>query len=288
MLAPSTALAALLLLSAADGKAPGYARPELLEEPSGLTRLIENGKVRVLDCRDRNAYLAGHVPGAVRLDASDWARGFDPGDRAGWSKRIGTLGIDTDTTVVVYDDSRAKDAARVWWILRFWGVHDVRLLNGGWKGWRDSGGGVEKGDHAVAAVEPRLEPRPERLATKTFLLEQLGGKSQVVDARTEGEYCGTAATAKRNGAVPGAVHLEWSDTLDTAGRFKSAAELARVFRDAGIDVARPSVTYCQSGGRAAVMAFALELMGGKDVRNYYRSWAEWGNAADTPVVRPKK
>jgi thiosulfate/3-mercaptopyruvate sulfurtransferase len=107
-----------------------------------------------------------------------------------------------------------------------------------------------------------------------------------VDARSAEEYCGTADTAKRNGAIPGAVHLEWSDTVDKAGRFKSPEELTKLFREAGIDPSRPSITYCQSGGRAAVMAFALELMGGKDVRNYYRSWSEWGNSEDTPVVKP--
>ena len=71
-------------------------------------------------------------------------------------------------------------------------------------------------------------------------------------------------------------------------RFKSAEELSKLFRAAGIDPARPALTYCQSGGRASVVAFALDLMGGADVRNYYRSWAEWGNADDTPIVLPKK
>ena len=60
-------------------------------------------------------------------------------------------------------------------------------------------------------------------------------------------------------------------------------------REAGIDPKRPAVTYCLSGGRAAVMAFTLELMGGDKVRNYYRSWAEWGNAENTPIEKaPKK
>jgi thiosulfate/3-mercaptopyruvate sulfurtransferase len=64
--------------------------------------------------------------------------------------------------------------------------------------------------------------------------------------------------------------------------------LAKLFKDAGIDLARPAVTHCQSGGRASVTVFALELMGAGDVRNYYRSWAEWGNDPDTPIVRPRQ
>ena len=62
--------------------------------------------------------------------------------------------------------------------------------------------------------------------------------------------------------------------------------MTKLFEKAGIDPSKPAITYCQSGGRAAVLAFVLELMGGKDVRNYYRSWSEWGNDPDTPVVKP--
>jgi thiosulfate/3-mercaptopyruvate sulfurtransferase len=274
-------LAAVLLLPA------DYPRPELLVEAADLAR-EPPASVRVLDCRGKGAYSEGHVPGAVWLHVLDWMRTFGEGeDREAWAKKVGALGIDVDTKVVLYDDSRAKDAARAWWILRYWGVRDVRLLNGGWQAWKASGGAVEKAENRPPAVEPRLAPQAGRLATRAKVLQSLKGEAQIVDARSREEYCGTADTAKRNGAIPGAVHLEWSDTLDRAGRFRSAPELAKLFRDAGIDPARPSITYCQSGGRAAVMAFALELMGGKEVRNYYRSWAEWGNADDTPVVQPK-
>jgi thiosulfate/3-mercaptopyruvate sulfurtransferase len=70
-------------------------------------------------------------------------------------------------------------------------------------------------------------------------------------------------------------------------RFKPAPELAKIFQEAGIDLKRPAITYCQSGGRASVVAFALELMEADAVRDYYRRWAEWGNAEDTPIARPK-
>ena len=86
-------------------------------------------------------------------------------------------------------------------------------------------------------------------------------------------------------------HLEWIDLMDkTTRRFKSADEIGKLFNDAGIDLKAKTATHCQSGGRASVMAFGLELMGAKDVSNYYRSWSEWGNSDDTPVVpgKPKK
>ena len=102
-------------------------------------------------------------------------------------------------------------------------------------------------------------------------------------------HCGVADTAKRNGTIPGATHLDWTDLIDAkTKRYKTAEELSALFKAKGIDPAKPAVTYCQSGGRASVMAFALELMGGRPAANYYRSWSEWGNADDTPVVKPEK
>ncbi len=288
----SLSLCCLALLSCVpvpeDGSA-AYPRASLLVEARDLERLQADRSVRLLDARGKGLYQDSHVPGAVWVDHLDWARAFakDP-DAREWTRRLGKLGIDADTRVVVYDDG-VKDAARIWWILRYLGVADVRLLNGGWRAWQASGGKIEKETHPPAEVRPKLDPQTGRLARKDQILNGLKEKPpQIVDARSSEEYCGRAETARRNGSIPGARHLEWSDTLDkTTGRFKSAAELTRLFREAGIDPARPTVTYCQSGGRASVMAFALELMGGKEVSNYYRSWAEWGDADDTPVVKPE-
>src|SRR5206468_2590695 len=130
-----------------------------------------------------------------------------------------------------------------------WGVRDVRLLNGGWGGWVKAGGKIEKGENKPAPVTPNLVAQTGRLATKADVLAALKGKpGQILDARSIGEHCGMVEKAKRSGAIPGAIHLEWSDTLDRkTGRFKSAGELARLFKDAGIDPARPATTYCQSG-----------------------------------------
>jgi thiosulfate/3-mercaptopyruvate sulfurtransferase len=279
-------LAVVLPLPAAE---PAYPRPELLVEAADLARPGQVDRFVILDARGRAAYQDGHIPTAVWVDHAAWARAFGDGqDAEGWAKRVGELGIDGRKPVVVYDDARCKDAARIWWILRYWGVRDVRLFNGGWKAWPAAGGAVEKTANRPRPAEFKLAAQARRLSTKKELLKLLEDRPpQIVDARSADEHCGVADTTKRNGAIPGAKHLEWSDTLNRNGRFKSAAELAKLFKDAGIDPGKPAVTYCQSGGRAAVMAFALELMGGRDVRNYYRSWAEWGNADDTPVVKPR-
>lgn len=268
---------------------PDYPNPGLLVEPDGL----ELREFVVLDARPIDAFTAGRVPGARWVDASDWSKGFDQGqDIEGWRRRIGQLGLDRSSKVVVYDDNLTKDAARIWWILRFWGFDDVRLLNGGWKGWQASGRDTEQSPSVQPTpTRPELRPIAERLATKERLLSALDSHDlQIIDSRSEAEFCGEEALKnKRAGAIPGAVHLEWDDLLEPkSGRFLPPDEMSKQFVTAGIDLGRPAATHCQSGGRASVMAFAMELMGAKDVSNYYRSWHEWSNAEDTPVVKGVK
>ena len=133
-----------------------YPNPNLLVEPAGLAKAEVARPFVVLDARDRKAFDAERLPHARWVDAAAWAKAFGTGnDAQGWSEKVGRLGIDQDSRVVVYDARLSKDAARIWWILRYWGVADVRLLNGGWAGWKAAGLPVE-GD----------QPRP--IAAKTF------------------------------------------------------------------------------------------------------------------------
>ncbi len=281
----------VLLLVAAPAAPVNYPHPGQLVEASDLAKSLATGGIRILDVRPPEKYGDGHIPGAVRVDPAQWAKGFvQHPDRETWAKWIGAAGIaNTETPVVVYSDD-VKDAARIWWILRYWGLKNVRLLNGGWRAWQAAGGAVAKGPSAQAGSgEASLSPEAARLATKEQVLTDLEQKHfTIIDTRSEGEYCGDTKLAERGGSIPGAKHLEWVELIDRkTQRFKAAPELAKLFKDAGIDPKHPAITYCQSGGRAAVMAFALELMGGSEVRDYYRSWSEWGNAPDTPIVQPR-
>ncbi|MBX7106088.1 MAG: sulfurtransferase [Gemmataceae bacterium] len=279
----------LLALAMVATLGADYARPELLIDPLVPEHAGKLKASLILDVRPKAGYDAGHAPGSRWVDIAEWTRAFGAGDdAAGWSKRISALGISADSPVVVLDDVRSRDAARVWWILRYWGVKDVRILNGGWSGWTAAKFPVDAAAPRIVATTFQATPATKRHISKTQLLKTIPtGTMQLVDARSTAEHCGTQKmNNKRGGAMPGAKHLDWVDLLDKSGRFKSADELTKLFAAAGIDPKAPSATYCQSGGRASVMAFALELMGNNEVANYHASWAEWGNADDTPIVTP--
>jgi thiosulfate/3-mercaptopyruvate sulfurtransferase len=281
----------LMLAPAADeARPPQYAHAEMLIEAPELARAVAAKTVHVLDARPKAKYDAGHVPGALWVDSAAWGKAFaGTPDKEAWAKRLGEYGLEADAPVVVYGDD-AREPARVWWVLRYWGFKDVRLLNGGWLAWASGNSAMSKEAPRVEPTAPKLTAHPDRLATKEQVLGHVKDKDrQIIDARSAKEYCGEEKlTNKRGGAIPGAKNLEWSDLIGKDGRFKGADELTKLFKEHDVSLKEPAVTYCQSGGRAAVMAFALELMGAKDVRNYYRSWNEWGNDPDTPVVTPKK
>ena len=279
-----------LLLAVSVGHADGYARPELLLDPALLA--AQPNDFIVLDVRDAKAYAAGHVPRARRADPAEWAKAFGDGsDLAGWLKRLAPLGVTADAKIVVYDDAKSKDAARAWWILKYYGVADVRVLNGGWHEWR-AGQHPVSTDAPPAAELKYFVPKPQtaRLAEKADVLQSLPGQTlQVFDARSEGEYCGHEALKnKKAGRIPGAKHLEWSELIDpTTHRFLPATALKAKLAAAGIALDQPTVTHCQAGGRASVAAFVMELMGTNGVKNYLAGWGEWGNADDTPVATGK-
>ena len=279
-----------LCLALADAK-PAYAKPAMLVEPAELKKKDAAKRFVILDVRTHKAYVAGHIPGAVWVDLTAWDRLMTANTKAdGWADRLAEVGIDGSIPVAIYGDSKSREAARAWWILRQQGVADVRLVQGDWAGYKKAGGAISEDPIISVVVKPDLKPAKNRLLTKSEILAGLkaGKLDQLIDARTTGEYCGDTKSAKRGGSIPGAKHLDWTDTLDPkTGRFKPAGEMKKLFEDAGIALDKPTATYCQSGGRAAVMAFAFELMTGKPAKNYYRSWAEWGNDPDTPVVTPK-
>jgi thiosulfate/3-mercaptopyruvate sulfurtransferase len=278
----------LTLALALSPAANTYPNTKILIEADALLKL-DPKTVLILDARGEKASLAGHIPGAVRLPTVEWSKAV-PDTPEAWAKRLAQFGAKSDTPVVVYAGADVRDAARAWWLLKYAGVEDVRLLNGGFPAWEKVGGVTETKENAARPIEPgKPALRTDRLAEKKDVQAILKDKSsQILDARSDGEYCGTTGTATRKGHIPGAVALEWSDLLTADKKFKSPDELKKLFAEQKVDLDKPAVTYCQSGGRAAVLAFGLELMGAKHVRNYYKSWAEWGNADDTPVEVPKK
>ena len=269
-----------------------FANPRLLVSAQELADTICGGAAKrplILDLRPPEAFAAGHIPGAIHLDL--WGFSLIDTDPAPLNAFMWMIehvlqlhGVDGTTSVVVYDEQSGIRAARAFWFLEYLGHPSVRMLDGGFGAWTAAGLPVT----AEAGPPPKSTwtgTRDEkRIATWKDVRSAVRRNSAVIlDTRSEEEYCGTVARAKRGGAIPGAVHIEWTRNLGPDGRFKPADELRTMYEDAGVTRDKEVMTYCQGGYRAAHSYVALRLLGYPRVRNYIGSWKEWGDREELPV-----
>jgi thiosulfate/3-mercaptopyruvate sulfurtransferase len=268
-------LTAVVYLLSADPT--GYAKPELLVEVGAVIDPRGVEKFHLLDVRSLGKYEAGHIPGAVSAPLTKWSKATagKTADATYWKVELAAVGVTPKKPVLVYADD-VREACRGWWLLAFAGVPDVRLLDGGWGAYTAAGGPGTKESIKTSAEPHDWKPLSERKADKEDVLGMVKEKKgAIIDTRSADEF--------KEGRVPGATWLEWSELVDSKSqKFKPAAALTKLFRERNLDPTAGGCVYCQSGGRASVVAFGLELMGAKGARNYYRSWSEWGSAADTP------
>ncbi|MCA9843495.1 MAG: sulfurtransferase [Dehalococcoidia bacterium] len=273
-----------------------YARPEILVEPAWVAEHAEDPKVVVIDCATLEAYRRAHIPGAMQLGTHFYIKEDGPPDAdhgtfvmppPAFEALMQRLGVSNDTTVVAYDDNNALVAARLWWVLRYYGHDNAMVLNGGWHRWLTEGNTVTFHGSRRPAGSFKATVRPDLSADAEYLITNHASPDcQVLDARTDGEWEGTNSRGnKRVGRVPGSRHLEWLNFVsrDDRRKFLPADELKKLLADAGIAPDKPVVTYCQGGIRAAHAAFVLHLLGQDNVRVYDGSMRDWANRDDTPL-----
>lgn len=231
-------------------------------------------------------YLAGHIPGAVFCDVDGPINGVGPGrhplpGRAQFEAALRGLGVNRGDRVVAYDDTGDSIAARMWFLLRYFGHPSVAVLDGGLQAWP---GGLETGEVTrppgdFVAAEPRRD-----WVLSFDEVRALPAGSVLIDARVRERYTGAVEpTGVRAGHIPGARSAPWQDNLDARGRFLAPDELRRRFAALGADGSNV-VAYCGSGVTACLDLLALELAGLPGGRLYEGSWSEWAVRPEAEVA----
>jgi len=254
-----------------------------------VAALSSLGPIRYLDARDQAMFDARHAPGAVRVPVDEWdkaAKAADVGfaNTAYWDHALGSLGVDPSALAVAYDGGQMTNAARVWFILQYFGIKAV-ILNGGWPA-LSAAAGVPPGAGPSQSVF-RAVPGTgsDGLVDRETLKRQLEGAAHVFDTRTRAEFTGEDARNRtRSGHLPGARNLSHADLLDN-GVVRSAPVLRSMLERSGFGPGDHIVTHCEGGGRAAFGAAAAVRAGFDDVRVYYLSFADWVRDESCPIVR---
>lgn len=239
----------------------------------------------------RNQYLAGHIPGAQYLDLlhdfsdaiaqqglPDGLRAFGLPSVEQFTQAARQLGISNDTTIVAYDTVQGQWASRVWWLFRYFGHEQVRVLDGGLDAWVAAGNPVETGPVA---------PPPTGTFTAVVRRELLATTSDVV-AATKGDRDAVIMNVlspevfrgeidsdmPRKGRIPTSINVPYTTLLNPDGTLKPADELRELFAAAGVDGSRPVISYCGAGIGATRNAVALHSLG-YDVSVYDGSLIAW-------------
>ena len=254
------------------------------------------GHVTILDVRYKlggqsgpGEYSLGHVPDAVYVDVdSELASAPGPGGRhplpetADFEAAMRRAGVRQDRPVVVYDDWTGLGAGRAWWLLRYHGHADTRLLDGGWSAWVADGGEVETGLNLNAHLGD-FTARPGQLPVVEA--DRVLDVPVLVDARSAERYRGEAEPMDPvAGRIPGAVNVPTSTNLQADGRFRPPDQLKALYEAAGVptDGSQEVAVYCGSGVTAVHDVIALETIG-VHAALYPGSWSEWIADPGRPV-----
>ncbi len=266
-----------------------YVNPDLLVDTEWVQENWEADGVRLIHVGGNvEDFDAGHLPGATFLLSANLTNPDDPirgqiGTAEQVATALGAVGLTTEDTIVLYDANSNLSAARAYWVLKYYQHANVRIYNGGLIKWQEDGQELVTETPEIApTVYEIAEADAEIRTTGDYVLEHYDDAGvQLCDARNPEEFIGTDVRSEVGGHIPGAINLDWVNTVHADGTFLPAAELDRLFQLSGFERENEIITYCQTGVRGAHVWFVLrELLGYPNVRNYDGSWEEWGNTPE--------
>ena len=279
-----------------------YAHPEVLVDTETVARLPQSPATRLVevDYDPENAYRRGHIKGATLVwwsrDINDPVR-RDIVGKEQFEQLMSGHGILPDSEVLLYGDFNNWFAAYAFWVFKYYGHKNVRIMNGGRKKWELEGRPYttdvpEVDACGYTAADPDVGIR----AYLPDVREALGsGGSALVDVRSPKEFSGEITAppeyptenAQRGGHIPGASSIPWATAVNDAdGTFKDADELRANYEPKGVTADKDVICYCRIGERSSHSWFVLKyLLGYPQVRNYDGSWTEWGNMIGNPVEK---
>lgn len=271
---------------------PGIARTQALVTAEWIEQHRNDSELVIVDARPEEEYAKGHIPGAIHLNTYDYlVDSSQQGEKVfhEWLvQTFGAAGLGPTNTVIVYENKLGMRAARAFWMLWYAGQPKVGMLQGGLEAWR-----AKQLPMTTNAPPPRtptkyrLKPQKKWIASAQEVASLAKDRKTVIlDVRRREEYEGKGGSTDcaRQGHIPGAIWVEWTQFLAPDGVSLQAPEkLGVLLAEKGITPDKQIVTYCHRGARAALVWAALDEMGYPKVKNYIGSWHDWAARKELPT-----
>jgi thiosulfate/3-mercaptopyruvate sulfurtransferase len=278
-----------------------YAHPDVIVDTQWIYDHMNDPQVRIaeVDYNPATSYTIGHIPGAVLFD---WKQDLNDQNKKdiiskeGCEDLLQRAGVNNDTILVLYGDYKNWFAAFAFWVFKYYGFNDVKLMNGARKKWFEE-------DRPVSLEVPSYrggsfkasEPDNSIRVLIPYVKEILSSKDKIlIDVRSPEEYSGkilvlpvyASEQPPRGGHIPGAINIPWDWSVNEDGTFKSREELRNIYNSMDVTNNKEVITYCRIGERSAYTWFVLKyLLGYPNVKNYEGSWAEWANTVGSPIEK---
>ncbi|MGD1835181.1 MAG: sulfurtransferase [Nitrososphaeraceae archaeon] len=278
-----------------------YANPNVLVDTQWVEEHLEDKNIRIaeVDYDPKANYTLGHIPNSVLFD---WKKDInDPTTRNILDKKdcenlLQNAGINEDTTLVLYGDFNNWFAAFAFWVFEYYGIKNIKIMNGGRKKWLEEDRPISKDIPQYS--RGNIQASEANLTTRAFLEEVKkslqSNNIMKIDVRSPAEFKGEITAppeyptehAQRGGHIPGAFNVPWAKAVNDDGTFKSVEELRQLYEPLGITKDKEVITYCRIGERSSHTWFVLKyLLGYPNVKNYDGSWTEWGNMIANPIEK---
>lgn len=277
------ALAVIAILAGCGPAPAGETGTEIVTAEEALELLSSTDNAVLVDGRPTLDYRETHVEGAVSISRADIVVSSPVPNLVGPPEQIedvmSSRGIGNDTLVIVYDDNKNMDSARLWWTLKYYGHHDVKVVSGGMQALQRAGVTMTADAPAVQSASFTAEaPDESMIATQAEIRDLIDEPEEditIIDTRTMEEYM--------EGTIPGSVLLNFTGNNFADGTFRPVRQIQIRYVEAGIDVDEGAVMFCKTSIRGAQTYLAMYNAGYRNLKLYDGAWVEWSGNPMNPV-----
>jgi thiosulfate/3-mercaptopyruvate sulfurtransferase len=256
-----------------------------------LAKIMKDDNVVIVSAQKSSAYNEFHITGSINLDPSILVNNepipYMLKDVTEMEQIIGSKGVSETNQIIIYDEGSSKYSGRLYWVLKYLGVKDVKILNGGLESWKavrqpvTSAATTRKPTTFTANVQDQyyadLGEVKKAVSDPSYIL---------IDARSEAEFAGTDETNLRKGHIPNAVNIDYQEVLASNGELKTSEELSALYTAKGVTPDKTVIIYCKTSVRAAIEFAALSsVLGYQNVKVFDGAFSEWSIDKSTEVVQ---